>query len=281
MARPYLKSTPNLQVITMSGKHVKKKRSSGKSAALAFALALLTIAVVALAVWRSSGSADTPPAEETPAAATPAPEQTEATPAPSAAPSVEVELEPVTAINLGYGLEISDVGSYIGAYMEDGSDEFVSGVMMLIVRNNGETDLQFANIEVAYTDFTASFQVTNLPAGQAVVLLELNRQPLPEGEPLSAVAQNVVLFDEPMSLREDILALSGSDGSITVKNISDADISGDIYVYYKNSAADLLYGGITYRAKVEGGLAAGEERSIVAGHYDPDNSLLTLVTCGG
>jgi hypothetical protein len=51
-------------------------------------------------------------------------------------------------------------------------------------------------------------------------------------------------------------------------------------VYYKNSTADLLYGGITYRAKVRAGLKAGEIRQINAGHFNPESSVIVMITCG-
>ena len=52
-------------------------------------------------------------------------------------------------------------------------------------------------------------------------------------------------------------------------------------MYYKNSATDLLYGGITYRSKVSGGLKAGEIRQITAGHYNPKSSSIVMVTIAG
>ena len=52
-------------------------------------------------------------------------------------------------------------------------------------------------------------------------------------------------------------------------------------VYYKNSAEDVFYGGITYRARIEGGLQKGEIRQIMAGHCSKNGSTIMFVTCGG
>lgn len=70
------------------------------------------------------------------------------------------------------GLEITDMAAYAGIYMEDGSNEIVSNIMMVVLKNTTEKDLQLARIELTFSDFSAKFEVTNLPAGASVVLLE-------------------------------------------------------------------------------------------------------------
>jgi hypothetical protein len=63
--------------------------------------------------------------------------------------------------------------------------------------------------------------------------------------------------------------IDGENGIMEVTNISNQDIASDIFIYYKNSAVDLFYGGITYRVRIEGGLAAGESARIISAHYLP------------
>lgn len=170
---------------------------------------------------------------------------------------------------LGNNLYITDIGNYTGIYMEDGSDEYVSKVMMIVLKNEGENALQLARINLEYSDFTAQFEVTNLPAGESVVLLEKNRHEYNQGAYLNAKADNLVFFQEPMSLKEDQLKLTGQNGSILVENLTD-ETFGEIYIYYKNSATDLFYGGITYRAKVEAGLKPGKETTVMTKHFYPN-----------
>ena len=67
------------------------------------------------------------------------------------------------------------------------------------------------------------------------------------------------------------------DGALNVQNVSDAAITGDIYICYKNAASDLYYGGITYRARIEGGLAPGEIRQVMTGHYSTVGSAIVMV----
>lgn len=181
-------------------------------------------------------------------------------------------------INLGYGLEITDAGSYSGAYVEDGSCEIVSDVMMVVVRNTGELDIQLADITALCSGAEYTFRLTNLAAGERAVLLELSRKGAGDAVLESAVLSNVAAFETPMELHEQTIQISGLNGMLNVKNISGSDISGDIYVYYKFAAQDIFYGGITFRVRVEGGLKADEIRQIPAGHYDPDGCRIIQVT---
>lgn len=177
-------------------------------------------------------------------------------------------------------LRITEVGSYTGIYMEDGSDEIVTDVMMLVLENTAEKDLQIAKIRLVYSDFTAEFEVTSLPSGESVVLLEKNRHAVSKEKIQSAKATDIVFFDKALNLQNDRLKVVGNDGTIAVTNITKTDISDNIYLYYKNSAKDMLYGGITYRVCINGGIAAGETAKVLTEHYTPDGSRILWITCG-
>ena len=184
-----------------------------------------------------------------------------------------------TLINLGYGFEITDVGSYTGMYMEDGSDEIVSGVLMIVVTSTSDKTLQYAKITMPAGETDAVFELSTLPPGESVVLLEQNRMAYDKNLGYDfATAENVAFFQQEPSLMEDTFKLQILDGVINVTNISDKDIDGEIVVYYKNSATDLYYGGITYRSRVTGGLKAGEIRQVVGGHISATGTKPMFVT---
>jgi hypothetical protein len=184
-------------------------------------------------------------------------------------------------VPLGEGLTMTYLGKYAGIFMEDGTDEAVSNVIMMILRNDSDRDLQLARIALAFSNGTANFQVTNLPAGASVVLLESNRMTFTGSNYSSVQVSNVVHFSEPMTLMDDRFEITGGNGYLDIKNISGQDISDEVFIYYKNSASDLLYGGITYRARATGGIKAGETLRITAGHYSEGSSRLVMVTCNG
>ena len=181
--------------------------------------------------------------------------------------------------SLGEGLEITDVGSYTGVYMEDGSDEVVTGVMMIIVSNTSDKALEYAEITLSGGAGEGRFTVSALPTGESVVLLEKNRKPYASGVEYSqAKAENIAFFQSEISLMADELKIQPLDGGVNVTNISDRDIDGDIFICYKNEANGLLYGGIAYRVRIEGGLKAGEIRQIMTNHFSDSGTALIYVS---
>ena len=178
---------------------------------------------------------------------------------------------------LAHQLRISDIDEYAGIYLEDGTDDVVSEIMMIELKNESEEDLQLARIYITYNEAVAEFEVTNLPAGSSAVLLEKNKSQLPASEPVKIEVHNVVFFEDKMSLLQDKLEITGADGILDVKNITQEDISDDVYIYYKHEMNDKFYGGITYRVKVKG-IPAGETIRISAAHYQQDSSKILMVT---
>lgn len=181
-------------------------------------------------------------------------------------------------IALGNQLYITKMGSYAGAYVEDGSDEIVTDVMMILLENQSENDLQYAEITVEFVSGSALFTVSNLPAGKSAVLLETSRAAWTEEEVVSTSVENLVFFESPMSVLENELKITGQDGSLTIENISGQDINVPMYVYYKNAINDMFYGGITYRIQLAEGIANGNAVQIATSHFDPDSSVVVAVT---
>lgn len=182
-------------------------------------------------------------------------------------------------VNLGYGIRISQVGKYTGMYMEDGSNEFVSDVLMILVTNDTPDDLQFAQIQLSNQTDVADFELTTLPAGESLVVLEKNRKPYSEGYSY-AVANHITFFPEPMGLMEDRIEISTLENILNVHNLTQQDIPGPIHIYYKNTASGQLYGGITYRITLDEGLAAGQIQQLVSSHFSTASSKIMFVTCG-
>ena len=284
-------------------KYAKKKKKQKKSKLVPVMLTLILILVVllaALVLLMPGAEADVPVDDPTTVATEPLETQGEETaetdqPAETTLPA-EAETEPAVTedipaateateakqfpLVLQDGLQINSVNKYAGIFMEDGSDEVVSGILMIELENTSDQDLHLAQIRLHYADVTAEFQVTNLPAHRKVVLLELNRTAYIAEMPESAEAVNVA-FVEKFSMYEDKLEIKALSGVINVRNISGEDITEDIYVYYKNTAGDTYYGGITYRIRIEGGLKKDEIRQMMASHFDEDTCQLLMVTIGG
>lgn len=211
-----------------------------------------------------------------------------ATAAPSAdqttAPAQTVSEQkdmPQNSVNLGYGVYVKDIAGYTGLYMEDGSDEVLSNILMMVVENGGDQDIQYAKINMDLGDQQAEFIITTLPVGESIILLEQNRMAWNKDTDYAAIlprVENIAYFQEPTALHEDKLEIQIADGALNVTNISGADISGTIRVFYKNAVEDLLYGGITYQVTIEGGLKAEEIRQVMTKHASDTGSRIMFVT---
>lgn len=244
-------------------------------------IAVVAVCIAEAVLWPSRPNAPMLPSQKTaaPRHTVPARTEPEGT-APTQTKPEETEPRQ-QSINLGYGLELTDGGGYTGAYMEDGTNTVVSNVMMIVVRNTGEQDIQLADITALCGGSEYTFRLTNLAAGERALLLDLERRQAVDAFPESAVLSNVAVFETPMELREQTIQISGLSGMLNVKNISDSDIEGNIYIYYKLAATDMFYGGITFRVRIEGGLQSGELRQIPAGHFSPDNCRIIQVDIHG
>lgn len=179
-------------------------------------------------------------------------------------------------VAIGNDLEIVSTGRYAGLFVEDGTDETVSDVFCIRVKNTGEQDVQYAHITLSRSGESYAFDISTLPAGQTVQALELSRQALLEKpEELTAAVSLYAVFSEPLSLHEDLFDITTEQNTITVTNCGDSAVS-QVYVYYKNASGDLLLGGITYRVGLTD-LGPGETQSCYAGHFS-DGSRLLFVT---
>ena len=184
------------------------------------------------------------------------------------------------SINVGSGLRIVDIGAYTGMYMEDGSNEVVSGVLMCIVTNEGDRAVEYAQLQLHDGERDIPFTLTALLPGRSVVLLAQDKTAYDKKASYTAtVAESVAFFANEPSLQADRLQIQGLEGGMNITNISKEDITGDVVIYYKNVAADgLLYGGITYRTRISGGIKAGELKQGMTQHFSVKGSEVLFVT---
>lgn len=258
----------------------KNKKKSVTKKWIPVILILLLAAAGLFLLTKNSEVPEQPAPESTaPPVQTEAPARTE-----EQEPIVFEEPDPVDPIWVNTSLCITDAGNYTGIYMEDGSDEPVTGVLKIHLTNVSEKPVQYARIVMDVDGEEAVFTVTALPAGATAVLLEQNRMEYREDvEYMEARAscEDLALFNGELSLQEDKLQIQSLDGGLNITNISGQDITDTIVLCYKGWQGDLYYGGIAYRIKLEGGLKAGELRQIMAQHYMDPGSKLVFVEFAG
>lgn len=168
-------------------------------------------------------------------------------------------------------LTVESIGAYSGSFIEDGSDEAIKNVTAMLITNNSDQMLQVALIDFQVnSNETASFKVTNLPAGTSTLVLESNKREFSDKDTYTYGNAATGYMDQP-TLEEDKVELKTENGKITLKNKTDKELK-TVYVYYKYMQIGGAYlGGITYRTPFEN-VGAGKEAEAVAAHFNPDSS---------
>ena len=181
--------------------------------------------------------------------------------------------------SLGNGIYVVSSEPYTGPFWEDGSDTAVEDIWSLKIVNSSDEDIEYLKIHAATAEAEGNFEVTVLPAGGELIVLESSAAAYPQdGEDARYDAENLAFFQEERSILPEQLTLYGQDNWIKAENISGEDIAGDICVYYKNLEDGIFQGGITYRAVFPGGMAAGEAEEQEVLHYMKDTSQIMYVT---
>lgn len=169
------------------------------------------------------------------------------------------------------GLEILAVGSYSGAFFEDGSDDAVEKVAALVVKNTGTETVEYGEIDAGASHFVFSA----LPVNAVMLVLESNRGTAAELSDAQVTAR--VAAAEVREDYTDSFEIYLGDGVINIRNIAGKSFSDDVSVYYKNVCNGILLGGITYRARFAG-VADGAIAQSIQSHATADSSAVVYMT---
>ena len=176
----------------------------------------------------------------------------------------------------GTPIIIEGIGQYTGPFVEDGNDEPAANVLAVVVRNNSDTDVEYAEVHFSVGDGSeAVFHISTLPAGSGAVVLEQNKREY-NAEEIFTFADKLYAQAEDMSLMEKDVKVTAADGTLTLENLTDKSL-GTVYVRYKNKLNDNYYlGGITYSCKFEN-VGAGDKISEQTKHFTVDGSTVLMV----
>jgi hypothetical protein len=180
---------------------------------------------------------------------------------------------PLTAEAADGKLDLSNYGRYSGQYVEDGSDDAVENVAVILVTNNSQEYLEYALITYDIDGTAASFAVSGLPAGRAAWVLESNRLTVSD-DAVFTYQEDVSSFQEP---EETGVTAAAGNGYITVQNSTNKALS-EISVFYKRVYEDGNFlGGIAYRASI-GALEPGQCVDATAGHSTSDGCEIVKIS---
>ena len=109
-------------------------------------------------------------------------------------------------------LTVESIGAYSGSFIEDGSDEATKNVTAMLITNNSDQMLQVALIDFQVnSNETASFKVTNLPAGTSTLVLESNKREFSDKDTYTYGNAATGYMDQP-TLEEDKVELKTENG---------------------------------------------------------------------
>lgn len=176
----------------------------------------------------------------------------------------------------GYRLRLERLAPYKGLFVEDGTNVQVDDVAMLLVSNQGDYPIEYAQIAVQYGSELLMFDISALPAGERLVVQEKNGKPVPAGQPHYAKALVVRRADMEMS-RDQVQVTDNGDNTLTITNLTDATIPA-VRVFYKYfmENEDVFVGGIAFTVQVED-LGPHASITIQPSHYTSQTGRVVMV----
>lgn len=146
-----------------------------------------------------------------------------------------------------------------------------NGKLALVAENVSDVDVEYALLTVKNKSDSFTFNVSVLLRGANMLLVCNEDVGFNEDEIYTGwKTENLVAFDETPVMNDDVLEVSITNGSISVKNISGIDIASDVLVYYKNKQDDMLNGSVTHRVRISG-LKAGSQTYVKADGLNETN----------
>lgn len=168
----------------------------------------------------------------------------------------------------GTPLVVKGITGYEGPYVEDGTDEEVTDVAALTVYNAGEKRIGEAVITVKTEQESMCFVLTELPAGEAAIVLEQERKQWVPQRLLDWQASYVQTKVEQAAVEVRVLA----DGYLEISNLMEVPLQSITLLHKTWSEVFGGYlGGITYRTRIEA-LQPGQLLLIKPDHFAPNVS---------
>lgn len=173
-------------------------------------------------------------------------------------------------------LIIQKITSYDGIYLEDGSDSSVSDIYSIVLKNNGDTDIEYVRIALKCDDTELSFEASDIPAGASVVAQESSKTEYHAGKYTDCRADIADGINLEQSA-DTIKVQENKDGSLTVFNLTDSSIPC-VRLFYKFYMEEekAYIGGITYTVKLLD-LEAKGSQTITPSHYFSGYSKVVMI----
>lgn len=176
----------------------------------------------------------------------------------------------------GYKLALEKIAPYDGLFVEDGTNVQGQQVAMILVKNNGDYPIEYAQIAVYYGETQLTFAISALPVGEKLVVQEQMAQRLPQGVVTKVTA--LVVQQAEMDLSEDKIRVTDlGEGRLKIENLTDTAFSS-VRVFYKYHMPeeDVFVGGITFTVNIYR-LGAKGSTIIQPAHYSSTTGRVVMV----
>lgn len=170
-------------------------------------------------------------------------------------------------------LECLEYSSYSGVFPEDGSYRSVENVAAMLIRNGTGQYLDRAVVKCNIAGQEGVFEVTGIPPGGTVWVMEKTGMTVAEGDTFAAVNTGEYSFRADAVMDTDKVSVTARNGKLHVTNESDKPLP-ELCLYYKDKHSDGNYfGGITYRKEC-GTLQPGQTVKVEAPHFTKDSQIV-------
>ena len=173
----------------------------------------------------------------------------------------------------GTELKVQHLVSYEGPFWEDGSEEKVAGVAALLVENTGGMMVAHGAVVLEWEERTLVFELSALPPGSRVLVLEKDRQSYQNANPTQCYGWTQKEYPENMGhvTVEDIGGMT-----MAVVNHTNGRIDAVQICYKTRSGSGIFIGGISYTVEVKN-LRPGERRLMKPYRYVCGNSAVVSI----
>ena len=177
----------------------------------------------------------------------------------------------------GYDLIIEKMEPYSGMFVEDGSNATIENVAMLLVKNNGDFPVEYAQIRVVCGQEELLFDVSALPSGEKLVVQEKTGKTITSGGEADSASALIVQRAKMEMSESKVQVIDNGDNTLTIKNLTN-ELIPTVRVFYKYYMEDekLFVGGIAFTVRISR-LAAGASVTIQPSHYTSQTSRVVMV----
>lgn len=174
----------------------------------------------------------------------------------------------------GTPLVAERLAAYDGPFVEDGSDDEVTGIAALVLRNTGTHTVTQAGIVLEQGRGQLEFYADTIPPGASVLVLEANRSSY-EMSACTACYGMAQTLDFPTILLD--IEPCGM-GGLRVTNSTQTPLYG-VQLLHKQwqEPPGVFVGGISYRTKIDV-LLPGQSVTVLPEHYADGYSRIVLIT---